>query len=302
MKQGTFTPRERFRRRRIRRDNIKKGIYLLPNLFTSASLFAGFYSIIATVNGDFHRAAWAIVISMICDGADGRIARMTHTTSRFGIEYDSLADLIAFGIAPGMLAYQWALRPFGKWGWSASFLFVICGALRLARFNVQIDTIESYTFNGLPIPASAGLVAATVLLAQEFGWEIQEGRHIVLLIVMFLLAVLMVSNVKFLSFKELHLRRRKPFGVLLSIIVLLPLIVNEPEIALFGIFSLYVLHGPVRTLFLWRKARISGYASIEDALEQERAETGGGSAAAGAARTHLFERDAEDEEGKGPSI
>ncbi len=261
--------RERFTRRRIRRDNLKKGIYILPNLFTSASLFAGFYSIVATVNGDFQRAAWAIIISLFCDGADGRIARMTHTTSKFGIEYDSLSDLIAFGLAPGMLAYQWALRPFGKWGWSATFLFVICGALRLARFNVQIDTIESYTFNGLPIPASAGFVAATVLLAQQFSWQIHETHRIPVLLAICVLALLMVSNIKFLSFKELHLRRRKPFSVLLITIAALPLIVNEPEIALFGLFALYVLHGPVRTLFLWRKARSAGYPSIEEALEQE---------------------------------
>jgi CDP-diacylglycerol--serine O-phosphatidyltransferase len=264
--------REWPRRRRLRRDNIRKGIYILPNLVTSASLFAGFYSIVATINGDFSRAAWAIIISMFCDAADGRIARITHTTSKFGIEYDSLADLIAFGIAPGILVYQWALRPFGKWGWSAAFLFVICGALRLARFNVQIDTIESYTFNGLPIPASAGLVATTVLLFQEFHQNIGITRHGTLLLATFLLALLMVSNIKFVSFKELNLRRRKPFTVLLLIIVALILLVNEFEITGFSIAALYVLHGPVRTLILWRKARLAGYTSLEDAIDHH--ETG----------------------------
>jgi len=261
--------REWPRRRRLRRDNIKKGIYILPNLFTSASLFAGFYSIVATINGYFDKAAWAIIISMICDGADGRIARMTHTTSKFGIEYDSLSDLIAFGLAPGILIYQWALRPYDKWGWSAAFLFVICGALRLARFNVQIDTIESYTFNGLPIPASAGLVATTVLLLQRFTIEIGDTRHTAILVVTFMLAVLMVSNIKFVSFKELRLGKRKPFTLLLLGIVVLIFLYNEFEITSFSIAALYVLHGPIRTLILWRKARLSGYASIEDAIEHQ---------------------------------
>jgi CDP-diacylglycerol--serine O-phosphatidyltransferase len=267
-----FRRKEWPRKRRIRKDNIKKGIYVLPNLFTSASLFAGFYSIVATINADFHKAAWAIIISIFCDGADGRIARITHTTSKFGVEYDSLADLISFGLAPGILVYEWALRPFGKWGWSAAFLFVICGALRLARFNIQIDTIESYTFNGLPIPASAGLVATTVLLFHELHHDIENTRHIALLLVIFLLGVLMVSNVKFVSLKELNLRRRKPFTVLLLIIIVLILIVNEPEITGFSIFALYVLHGPIRTFVLWRKGRLAEYPPLEETTDHS--ETG----------------------------
>lgn len=243
-------------RPRIRRENLRKGIYLLPNLFTSASLFAGFYSIVATLNGNFNHAAWAIVISMLCDGADGRIARLTSSTSRFGVEYDSLADLVSFGVAPGILAYEWALKPYGNWGWSAAFLFVVCGALRLARFNVQIDTIESVTFNGLPIPASAGLVASTVLLLYKFGYS-GPTRHVAILLVIFLLAFLMVSNVKFLSFKELELRRRKPFAALVGIILLLILIANEPQILLFSLFGLYVLHGPVWRILRWRARKLA---------------------------------------------
>ncbi len=243
-------------RPRLRRENLRKGIYLLPNLFTSASLFAGFYSIVATLNGDFSRAAWAIVVSMLCDGADGRIARLTSSTSRFGVEYDSLADLVSFGVAPGLLAYEWALKPYGNWGWSAAFLFVVCGALRLARFNVQLDTIESVTFNGLPIPASAGLVASTVLVLYKFGYS-GPTRHLAILLVIFLLAFLMVSNVKFLSFKELELRKRKPFPALVGIILLLILIANEPQILLFSLFSLYVLHGPVWKILRWRSRKLA---------------------------------------------
>ena len=251
------------RRRRIQKDNIKKGIYILPNLFTSAGLFAGFYSIVATLNGDFNHAAWAIIISMLCDGADGRVARMTHTTSRFGVEYDSLSDLVAFGVAPGILAFEWALRPYGKWGWSAAFLYVICGALRLARYNVQIDNIESVTFNGLPIPVAAGMVVTTVLLFYKFD---QTGpiKHVAIPIVIFLLAFLMVSNIKFVSFKEMEIRKRKPFTVFLGLILLLILIVNEPQIVLFSISVLYVLHGPLRTLLLWNRKRKAGQTESSD--------------------------------------
>ncbi len=259
-----FRNRPSRRGRRLQRDDLKKGIYILPNLFTSAGLFAGFYSIVATLNGDFERAAWAVVISGICDGADGRVARLTSTTSKFGVEYDSLADLLAFGLAPALLAYEWALRPYGKWGWSVAFLFVVCGALRLARYNVQIDNVEAVSFKGLPIPAAAGMVVSTVLIFYKFDRP-GPTEHPVVLAGIFLLAILMVSNLKFASFKELDLRRRKPFPVLLGIIVLLILIVNEPQIVLFTIGVLYVLHGPVWSFLLWRKSRAaSSPASAAD--------------------------------------
>lgn len=241
-------------RRRIQRDDLKKGIFILPNLFTSAGLFAGFYSIVATLNGDFERAAWAVIISGVCDAADGRIARLTASTSKFGVEYDSLSDLLAFGLAPALLLYEWALRPYGKWGWSVAFLFVVCGALRLARYNVQIDNVEAISFKGLPIPAAAGMVVGTVLIFYKFD-RAGPTENPAVLFVVFLLAILMVSNVKYASFKELNLRRRKPFPVLLGIIVLLILVVNEPQIVGFTLALLYVLHGPVWTLILWRRKR-----------------------------------------------
>jgi len=247
-----FRSRDPNRTSRFHRENLRKGVYVLPNLFTSASLLAGFYSIVATLNGDFARAAWAVIVSMFCDGADGRVARMTRTTSRFGVEYDSLADLVAFGVAPGLLAYQWALCPYGKWGWSAAFLFVVCGALRLARYNVQIDNIESVTFNGLPIPVAASMVVSTVLLFYKFE---QTGpvKHVAVLLLIFVLALLMVSNIKFVSFKQMELRRRKPFTVFLGMILLGVFLVNEPQIGLFSLSAIYVLHGPIRSLILWRK-------------------------------------------------
>jgi CDP-diacylglycerol--serine O-phosphatidyltransferase len=249
-----FRRRSPRQRRRLQRDDLKKGIYILPNLFTSASLFAGFYSIVATLNADFERAAWAIVISGICDGADGRIARLTATTSKFGVEYDSLSDLLSFGLAPGLLVYEWALRPYGKWGWSVAFLYVVCGALRLARYNVQIDNVEAVSFKGLPIPAAAGMIVSTVLIMYKFE-KTGPVEHPAVLGCIFLLSVLMVSNLKFSSFKEFDLRKRKPFPVLLGIIILLILIVNEPQIVLFTIGVLYVLHGPVWSFLSWRSKR-----------------------------------------------
>lgn len=152
------------KKRERREDSVARGIYILPNLITSGSLFAGFYSIAATYNGQFEKAAMAIIAGVVLDGLDGRVARMTRTTTRFGVEYDSLADLVSFGVAPAFLVYGWALSQFGRWGWLAAFLFLICGALRLARFNVQINTVEKGQFNGLPIPAAATFVASIILL------------------------------------------------------------------------------------------------------------------------------------------
>ena len=177
----------------------RKGIYILPNLFTSASLFGGFYAIIAAIQGRYEAAAMAIIISSILDGLDGRVARFTRTTSHFGVEYDSLCDLIAFGVAPGVLAFQWALEPFGRLGWLAAFMYVICGALRLARFNVQKIVEDPNFFKGLPIPASACFIASLILFASALG-GIPENRSVIIIIMIYVLSFLMVSTVKFYSF------------------------------------------------------------------------------------------------------
>ena len=187
------------------RKKFRKGVYLLPNLITSASLFGGFYAIIASLDGKFEYAAIAIIISGILDGLDGRVARLTGSSSKFGVEYDSLADVIAFGLAPGVLIFTWALRPFGRYGWLAAFLYVVCGALRLARFNVQITTIESKRFNGLPIPASAALVASTVLMFFYIGRGDEMVKHVTVLVMVYALAFLMISNVHYYSFKEFNM-------------------------------------------------------------------------------------------------
>ena len=241
-------------RQREKPEGIKKGIYLLPNLLTSASLFGGFYSIIASLDGAFDKAAIAILISAVLDGLDGRIARLTGTTSRFGVEYDSLADLIAFGLAPGILIFTWALRPFGRYGWLAAFLYVVCGALRLARFNVQVSTIESRSFNGLPITAAASLVASTVLVFFYFGYG-EITKHVTILILVYLLAFFMVSNIKY-SFKELNLTQRMPFMLLVGLILLLITIAAEPQIMLFILTFGYVMSGPVAMLFFRKRLQM----------------------------------------------
>ena len=227
---------------------IRKGVYLLPNLITSASLFGGFYSIVSSLDGHFERAAMAILISAVLDGLDGRIARLTGTSSKFGVEYDSLADVIAFGLAPGLLIFTWALRPFGRYGWLAAFLFVVCGALRLARFNVQITTIESKRFNGLPIPAAASLVATTVLMFFHIGQGQGMAKHITILILVYMLAFLMISNVRYYSFKELNLSQRMPFRLLVGVIFLLIVVAAEPSIMMFVLTLGYVASGPITTL------------------------------------------------------
>jgi CDP-diacylglycerol--serine O-phosphatidyltransferase len=235
-------------RRRRRIPPLRHGVYILPNLFTTAGLFAGFYSIICTLNGRYDIAATMILVAQLCDVLDGRIARLTRTTSSFGIQYDSLADLIAFGVAPGILVYQWALVPWGRWGWLAASLYVTCGALRLARFNVQIASAEKRYFIGLPIPAAADVIAATVLLFYFFGGEGAANKHILMPILIYAVAALMVSEVRYYSFKEIRFHHRHPFGVLLGLIMLLVLTIGAPEAMLFLIISGYALSGPVMTL------------------------------------------------------
>ncbi|RTZ93891.1 MAG: CDP-diacylglycerol--serine O-phosphatidyltransferase [Deltaproteobacteria bacterium] len=234
---------------------MKKGIYLLPNLLTSGSMFLGFYAILHAFKGDFTRAAMAIMLAAILDGLDGRVARLTKTESRFGVEYDSLADLISFGVAPAVLAYTWALKPFGRFGWLAAFLFLACGALRLARFNVQVNSVESSHFIGLPIPAAAGTIATLVLFIHRLH-IVFINRSLIILLLVYILAFLMVSSIRFYSFKKFDLIRRKPFSTLVLAVLALVVIISEPEIMLFAIFCLYILSGPaiyLHTLLTGRK-------------------------------------------------
>jgi len=241
--------------RRIRNIRIKKGIYVLPNLFTTASLFMGFYSIIASIQEKFFLAAIAILVSLVFDGLDGRIARMTNTTSRFGAEYDSLADLIAFGVAPSLLAYIWAMSFYGKLGWMAGFMFVACGALRLARYNIQIGLIDSKVFNGLPIPAAAAVIATTVMFFDFMGVEGTFHSPYMLIFVV-ILSLLMVSNIKYYSGKDMKLLARMPFMTFLVIVGILLIIIYKPEVMIFVIMLGYAISGPLWWLFkLIKKTR-----------------------------------------------
>lgn len=227
------------------KDSIRKGVYILPNLLTSASLFSGFYAIVSVWNDEFINAAYAIIISAVFDMLDGRIARMTGSVSRFGVEYDSLADLVAFGVAPSLLIYVWALKPYGRLGWIVAFLFLICGALRLARFNIQINTVESKKFNGLPIPGAALVIASSVIFYNELAGEGVTLKEYFVLLLTFYLAAMMVSNVKFNSFKDMDPIKRKPFSVLILAILISILIVAKHELTLFILFLGYALSGPL---------------------------------------------------------
>jgi CDP-diacylglycerol--serine O-phosphatidyltransferase len=230
---------------------IKRGVFILPSIFTSLSFFFGFYSIVSTFNGHFEKAAWLIVYAAFCDALDGRVARLTRTVSRFGLEYDSLADVVSFGLAPGILIYAWALVPFGRVGWLAAFLYVICAALRLARFNVQSQTVESKWFQGIPTPVAAMMIATTLMFFYKMG--IVDVKYIPVLLMTYFLALLMVSTVRYNSFKEFDLAKRKPFSTLVVAIFLLILVGAEPQIMLFSLSLVYTLSGPINAVLSVRR-------------------------------------------------
>lgn len=221
---------------------MKRGIYILPNFLTICSLFLGFYAIIAAIKGNFQYSAWAIMIATIFDALDGWVARLTNTATKFGIELDSLSDLVAFGMAPGILVYMWALRSFGRVGWLGAFLFVVCGALRLARYNVQMGSSEAKYFTGLPIPGAAIAIASLIIFYHELWGDLIDKNYFVLFLV-YILAFLMVSTLKYHGIKEIDLRRRKPFSILVIIVLTLVIIVIHPPIMLFIFSMIYVIWG-----------------------------------------------------------
>jgi len=221
----------------------RKGIYIIPNLFTTGNLFCGVFAIISVLHEQYLIAAAAILVASIFDVLDGKLARLTNTTSRFGVEYDSLSDLVSFGIAPGLLAYAWALQPYGRLGWMGLFLYIVCGALRLARFNVQVASIERTDFIGLPTPAAAILVSTLVMFDGHIFAFGETVRPALTLGLTYLLAFLMVSNIRYRSFKGLDLRDRKPFNVLVGIILAFMVLITIPWIMFFTLSALYVLLG-----------------------------------------------------------
>jgi CDP-diacylglycerol--serine O-phosphatidyltransferase len=214
-------------------------IYIVPNFVTTANMFSGFYSMISAIHGDYVTASWAILAAAVFDMLDGRIARLAKATSEFGVQYDSLSDLVSFGMAPGILLYQMALEPFGRIGWAAAFLYVACGALRLARFNVLSGILPKGFFQGLPIPMAAGMVATFIIFSQTMGWGVDDTK-IPVLVLTFGMASLMVSTIRFPSFKELNWRSRGSFGYLMVGVLAMILIAIKPEVTLFLVLSSYV--------------------------------------------------------------
>lgn len=234
----------------------KRGVYILPNLLTTASMFAGFYAIIASIQGHWEKAVIAILISGFLDGLDGRIARLTGTVSPFGVEYDSLADLIAFGAAPAILIFTYALNSLGRWGWLAAFLYLACGALRLARFNTQVKKVDAHYFTGLPIPAAALALALTAI--NSLQWKIpQEVTQYLLLALTYLLSFLMVSTIRYRSFKDLEWVRHKPFQASVLGVLFLVVIMSHPFLMLWCISLIYMLSGPASlSFYLMRRRKI----------------------------------------------
>lgn len=249
----------------VRAQKLAMYIYVLPNLMTTGNLFCGFFAVIQSIKGNFLFAAYAIVVAAIFDQLDGRLARLTRSTSKFGAEYDSLCDLVSFGMAPGVLLFLWALQPFGRLGWVACFLFVACGALRLARFNVQAHVVEKNYFQGLPIPMAAGIVASSVLAFQEL--QLEPTGNYGLLAMTILLALVMVSNFRFRSFKDLDLKERLPFRYLILGLGVLVVVALYPEVMLFVLFMGYATLGAVFGVFKLgkniRKIKPSVYAPAQ---------------------------------------
>lgn len=223
---------------------IRGGICLLPGILTTASLFSGFYAIVSAINGQYLQGAVAILVAGIFDGLDGRVARLTGTSSRFGMEYDSLCDLIAFGAAPAILAHEWVLRPYGRFGWLAAFLYVATTALRLARFNSQDASSARVHFTGLPCPAAGAMIATSVLFCGFFGLD-GTVQSVLVLATMYCLSALMVSSIPYRSFKQQRADGARRFQILVGVVLLIMVLAAVPQVTLFVLAGIYVLSGPL---------------------------------------------------------
>ncbi len=263
--------KRRSRRKKWRGEGeVRRGTYIWPNLFTTANLFSGFLGIVSSINGDFELAAIAVLASCVFDILDGKVARLTGGTSRFGVEYDSLADLVAFGVGPSLLMYLIALKPYGRIGWLAGFVFMACGALRLARFNVQVETASKKYFVGLPIPGGASMIATTVLFMSHWNIAV-HGSLIgpVLLVMTFILGVFMVSTMPFNSFKEVEFIRARPSFVVFCVILLVSIVAVAPAFMLFLLLSIYTASGPVR----WAAWQLQGKRGFQEGVTTQQKTT-----------------------------
>lgn len=229
-----------------------RGIYLLPNLFTLTALFAGFYAIVAAMKGLFDDAAIALFVAMVMDTLDGRVARLTHTQTEFGAQLDSLADMVSFGLAPALILYTWGLNTFGKAGWLVTFIYTACVALRLARFNVQHNTLDKRYFKGLPCPAGAAVIASLIWSSSQYELHNTTIRIIMAILTVFV-SLLMVSNLLFYSFKDFDLKNKVSFVVILLIVLIYVLISVDPPLVLMIISLGYALSGPLFYLSRWRR-------------------------------------------------
>jgi CDP-diacylglycerol--serine O-phosphatidyltransferase len=228
----------------------RRGIYILPNLFTTGALFAGFFAIVQAMNQRFDLAAEAIFVAMVLDGLDGRVARLTRTQSAFGAEYDSLSDMVSFGVAPALVVYEWSLKGMGKLGWLAAFIYCVGAALRLARFNTQLDVADKRYFQGLPSPSAAALVSGMVWVMVDGGVPAERIRWIAWVVTLFA-GLTMVSTVRYYSGKTINLKRSVPFVVLFLLVLGFVLISYEPAVVLFALFVIYALSGYVMTFWQW---------------------------------------------------
>jgi len=227
----------------------KQGVYLLPNLLTLGALFAGFYAIIAGMGGNFNAAGWAVLIASLFDGLDGRVARLTGTQSAFGAEFDSLSDMVSFGMAPALIVFSWALSSLGNAGWAACFIYMSCAALRLARFNVQLGTVDKRFFVGLQSPVAAGLVTFMAWVGAKYDIEVTPLIAYAMAVVTVFAGLLMVSNYQYFSFKEMHFKGTVPYVVFLLVVVLLVLIAQNPHEVLLAMCILYAVSGPLGWLY-----------------------------------------------------
>ncbi|WP_432454281.1 MULTISPECIES: CDP-diacylglycerol--serine O-phosphatidyltransferase [unclassified Agarivorans] len=250
----------------------QKGIFLLPNLFTTAGLFSGFYAVVASMNGQFEAAAIAIFVAMIFDGVDGRVARLTNTESAFGAEYDSMADMVSFGIAPALVAYNWALHDLGKIGWLAAFVYTVGAALRLARFNTQVGIADKRFFQGLASPAAAAVVAGMVWFAQDIDLS-RNSADIVACVVTVISGLLMVTNFKYHSFKGIDLKGRVPFFAVLLVVLVFIIVAVKPALVLFTLFAAYAISGPIYTIRTVNKLKIEHVVGDEEDLDSNHSHT-----------------------------
>ncbi len=234
----------------------RRGIYVLPNLFTTAALFCGFFAIVKAMSGSFEQAAVAIFVAMVLDGLDGRVARMTRTQSAFGAEYDSLSDMVSFGVAPALVTYAWALKDMGRLGWIAAFIYCAGAALRLARFNTTLEVMDRRYFQGLPSPAAAAVVAGFLWVMIDKNVEVEDVRWLACGLVIFA-GISMVTNIRFYSFKDFNLRRSVPFMFVVAIALGFAVVSYEPPVALFGLFVAYALSGYILALTRTIRSRTS---------------------------------------------